>query len=124
MSFNVDEKSCSSGSTVSFRIATTDDLDDIARVAQTGFPDDPEWNYRFPYRALYPEDNWKWTRCDYRFFLNQPEKYTVLVATLPIENSRIIALAVWNIAVTSPDRCEDYGLSSYAPTYSTVKRIN
>jgi hypothetical protein len=104
---------------VSFRVATQDDLDNITRVAQAGFPDDPEWNYRFPYRSDYPKDNWKWTRRDYQLYLGNPEKFTVLVATTPDDRSeqesKIIALAVWNIAVTTADKPDGYGMYSIVP---------
>ncbi len=86
------------------RRATKADLDDITRVAQAGFPDDPEFNYRFPYRHKFPEDNWKWTRREYAEYLEQPQKFAVLVVTAPVvedgrTRDRPIALAVWDMAV-------------------------
>jgi hypothetical protein len=62
------------------RRATKADLDDITRVAQAGFPDDPEFNYRFPYCHKFPEDNWKCTRLEYEGYLDQPRKFAVLIS--------------------------------------------
>lgn len=86
------------------RLADQDDLDQITDVAQAAFPDDPEFNYRFPYRDKYPEDNRKWVRKEYEEYLAQPEKYAVLVATVPKKCDgkvvkRVVALAVWDINV-------------------------
>jgi hypothetical protein len=88
----------------SLRAATEADLDDIANVAIAAFPDDPEFDYRFPYRKDYPEDNWKWTRREYQGYLAQPSKYAVLVAVTDVATekgtiSRAIALGVWDVAV-------------------------
>ena len=91
---------------LTLRTATKADLDGLTRVAQAGFPDDPEWNYRFPHRKEFPEDNWKWTRREYEEYLDQPEKYAVLVVTLKAAveidgkvESKLAALAVWDISV-------------------------
>ncbi len=84
------------------RLAKPADLDSLTRIAQAGFPDDPEWNYRFPYRREYPDDNWKWTRREYEGYLRQPEKFIVLVATIGTSGScEPIALAVWDTLVTT-----------------------
>lgn len=103
------------------RPATKADLDAITRVVQAGFPDDPGCDYKFPYRDQYPADFWKWTRLQYEEYLDQPEKYAVLVATTThaeihaheladgsgrtngslSENKEplVIAMAVWDMAV-------------------------
>ena len=86
------------------RKANKSDLEDITTVAQAGFPDDPEFDYRFPKRDKYPEDNRKWIRREYQAYLEQPEKFTVMIITTPVEKdgqvaSRAIALAVWDMAV-------------------------
>jgi hypothetical protein len=87
------------------RQATKSDLDDITKLAQVGFSgDDPELDYRFPYRMKYPEDNWKWTKRQYEEYLDQPEKFTVLVVTVPVAcgghlSEKVISLAVWDMSV-------------------------
>jgi hypothetical protein len=82
------------------RVATKSDLDELVKLAQVSFRDD----YRFPYRMEYPEDNWKWTRRQYEEYLDQPEKFTVLVVTVPMVSEghvseKLISLAVWDISV-------------------------
>jgi hypothetical protein len=107
------------GSGLIVRRASKADLDDIAKVAQAGFPDDPEFNYRFPYRHKYPEDNWKWTRREYEGYIDQPEKFAVLVVTVTVSESdkaveRPIALAVWDMAVLTEPTGGGLGISSGA----------
>ncbi|KAF2746991.1 acyl-CoA N-acyltransferase [Sporormia fimetaria CBS 119925] len=97
------------------RPATKDDLDDLTEVARAGFPDDPEFDYRFPYRHEYPGDNYKWIRKEYEEYLDQPEKYAVLVVTAPTlvdsgHCDRVIALAVWDISICTPHRGGDLGI--------------
>jgi hypothetical protein len=90
---------------LSLRPATKADLDAIASVVKAGFPDDPGCDYKFPYRNDFPDDFWKWTRLEYEEYLNQPEKFAVLVVTTPITNAEgavidtVIAIGVWDLAV-------------------------
>jgi hypothetical protein len=81
------------------RKATLADLDAITTVAQEGFPDDPEFDYRFPYRHQYPEDNRRWVREEYREYLEQPEKYAVVVVTAKDNDDKPVALSVWDMKV-------------------------
>jgi hypothetical protein len=99
-----------SAPTFVLRSANHGDLDRLTTIAQQGFPDDPEWNYRFPARAQYPEDNRKWTRLEYEEYLQQPEKYAVLVVDAHFNNKgknacEAIALGVWDISVLTKFRC-------------------
>jgi len=77
------------------RQATLDDLDGITKLAIEAFPDDPERDYRFPYRHEYPEDQWKWTRVEYEGFLKQPECYDILVIEA---GQKIVALGIWDVS--------------------------
>lgn len=87
------------------RKAVHDDLEAITTVAQKGFPDDPEWDYNFPFAKEYPEDNRKWTLLEYKTYLDHPEKYAVLVVSAPVKNENgdtvhePISVAVWDMAV-------------------------
>ncbi|KAF3025623.1 hypothetical protein E8E14_012994 [Neopestalotiopsis sp. 37M] len=117
-----------SANSIIVKVATIDDLDDLTKIAQAGFPDDPEFDYRFPRRRKYPEDNWLWTRKEYEGYLNQPDKYAVLLATLPANESGeqngdhkqgpdlnrsqpiSVALAVWDTAVTIDSQVGDLGI--------------
>lgn len=82
------------------RAATPEDLEDIATVAQEGFPDDPEFNYRFPYRDEYPGDNRKWILQEYKEYLEQPDKYAVNIVTASDNDDRAVALSVWDMSVS------------------------
>lgn len=119
-----------SANSIVVKVATIDDLDELTKIAQAGFPDDPEFDYRFPYRQNYPEDNWSYTREEYEGYLNQPDKYAVLLATLPAANQKSdeqngdhkqdpeldrsqpisVALAVWDLAVTIESQVGDLGI--------------
>ncbi|KAH7377964.1 acyl-CoA N-acyltransferase [Cadophora sp. MPI-SDFR-AT-0126] len=102
-------------STFTLRKADKSDLEDITTVAQAGFPDDPEFDYRFPKRDKYPEDNRKWIKREYQAYIEQPEKFTVMIVTTPVEKdgqvaSQAIALAVWDISVLTEATGGDDGL--------------
>ena len=90
---------------LSIRLAKAEDLDDLTDVAQISFPDDPEFDYRFPYRQDFPDDHRKWIRCEYEGYLAQPDKFAVLVVTVAVQSEemyttdKIIALAVWDMSV-------------------------
>jgi hypothetical protein len=84
------------------RKATLADLDDITTVAQQGFPDGPEFDYRFPYRHKYPDDNRRWVREEYREYLEQPEKHAVVVVTAEDNDDKPVALSVWDVKVLTP----------------------
>ncbi|ETS79398.1 hypothetical protein PFICI_09251 [Pestalotiopsis fici W106-1] len=120
------------------RVATMEDLDDLTKIAQAGFPDDPEFDYRFPHRQKYPDDHWRWTRREYEGYLNQPDKYAVLLATLPTNQKSdeyndehkqerelnrswpvSVALAVWDMAVTTESQ-----VSGLFPLHASGKVIN
>lgn len=87
--------------TLTRRQATLSDLDGIALLAQEAFPDDPERDYRFPYRAQHPKDNAKWTRREYEMYLEEPEKFRIIVveasSTRGGVKNKIVALCVWDI---------------------------
>lgn len=86
------------------RLATKDDLDDIARIHIEGFTEEPQVHYCYPFRHQHPENHWKWTRKEYKNFMEQPHKYQVHVAEASNDNNGSIAVktighAVWNVAV-------------------------
>lgn len=90
------------------RHATKADTDGITEVAIKAFPDDPEFDYRFPYRHKYPEDHHKWVRREYEEYLDQRDKFVVLVVTTSVKldndtvSEKVIALAVWDMKVMKP----------------------
>ncbi len=89
---------------LTLRAASLDDLEDLTTVAQAAWPDDPQFDYRFPYRDEYPQDNRKWVRQEYREYLEQPDKYAVLVVTARDNHDRAVALAVWDISVRTKQK--------------------
>jgi hypothetical protein len=100
-------------STFVIRLAHQDEAEEIAKVVQLAFLEDPETHFRFPYCDKYPEDNLKWKIGDYETYLRDPEKYITVVATLPSRDpekncSKIIAVAVWNTALFALDKDSEY----------------
>ncbi|KAK4145294.1 acyl-CoA N-acyltransferase [Dichotomopilus funicola] len=95
---------------LTLRKATLADLDDLTTVAQAGFPDDPEFDYRFPFRHEFPEDNRYWVHQEYREYLEQPDKYAVVVITAEDNDNRPVALSVWDLNVTIPHQGGDLGI--------------
>ncbi|KAJ5115859.1 hypothetical protein N7456_000207 [Penicillium angulare] len=99
------------------RPATKADLDSITWIVEGGFPDDPGCSYKYPYRAEYPADFWKWTRREYEEYLDQPEKYVTLVTTAPVSvdggktvTHKPVSLAVWDISVETKSNGSDLGI--------------
>lgn len=102
-------------SSFALRAATKADLDAITSVVRDSFPDDPGCDYKFPRRREYADDFWKWTRREYEGYLDQPEKFAVLVVAASNGNGggdgddggigghgvadKPIAVGVWDIAV-------------------------
>lgn len=91
------------------RVATIADLDAITEVALAAFPLDPQWDYRFPHRHEFPEDNQNYTKIGYRAFFNAPKGATyIMVATAPsLEDpavTKLVAIAVWEVTnLTNPE---------------------
>lgn len=84
---------------LTLRQATADDIDDLTDLSCAALPLDPQWDYRFPRRKEYPEDNWKCTRSTYQTFMETPG-YLINIITIPAEKDgglvqRAVALAVW-----------------------------
>lgn len=98
---------------ITIRPAEKHDLDAITDIVRAGFPDDPGCDYKYPYRSKYSADFWEWTRKEYEEYIDQPDKFAVLVATHPVaadasgsaadqsqaDLDRPIAYAVWDISV-------------------------
>jgi hypothetical protein len=99
--FDEDDLRC--GEPLQIRPATSSDLDSIVWIVENGFPDDPGCDYKFPHRDQYPEDFRKWTRQEYKEYLEQPAKFAFLLVTSPVVEDDVIihkpiALGVWDIA--------------------------
>ena len=86
---------------LALRKATTDDLDDLADIACAAFPMDPQWDYRFPHREEFPEDNWTYTRLMYKNLMEN-DSNVINIITVPSKKNgeivrRSIAVAVWEL---------------------------
>lgn len=81
------------------RNGTLADLDSILDIGLAAMPMDPQWNYRFPHRQAYPQDQRDATRERYREFLeNSDGRWSVTVAEMFGSKSGIlVAFAVWDI---------------------------
>lgn len=112
-----------SSAPIKIRAAEKHDLDAITDIVKAGFPDDPGCDYKYPYRDKYSADFREWTRREYEEYLDQPDKFAVLVAIVAADAAgsavdqsqadldRPIAYAVWNISVKTERTGGDHGLS-------------
>lgn len=84
------------------RAATSHDLDAMATIMCQAMPQDPQWDYRFPLRKQFPEDNYESTR---RMLQSMLYEYGVGidVVTFPSpgfvkeEEEVPVGLAVWEL---------------------------
>ncbi|KIW04733.1 uncharacterized protein PV09_04464 [Verruconis gallopava] len=82
----------------SIRRATIHDLDDIVDIALAAMPLDPQWNWRFPHRDKFPEDERHFTLLKFKEFITSRDRWLVMVAETDINYVRIpIAFAVWDL---------------------------
>ena len=97
------------------RTATSTDLDNITAVACAAFPDDPQWDYRFPHRKEFPEDNYKCTKELYKSMLDIDDIVINVITTSTKENNetkeKLIALAVWELQYEKADGSLKIGMS-------------
>lgn len=97
------------------RDALPGDVDALAAIIRYAMPMDPQWDYRFPLRKQYPEDNYGYTRLMMKSFL-EAQGVVVKVVTfpapgLPEEDEVPAALAVWEV---EPDKDKKYSLTPTA----------
>jgi GNAT superfamily N-acetyltransferase len=87
------------------RNGTLADLDSILDIGLAAMPMDPQWNYRFPHRKAFPQDQRDATRKRYREFLeNSHGRWSVTVAVM-FKGNRVtpVAFAVWDIGNLSKE---------------------
>jgi len=97
------------------RTAGLADVENVLKVVMEAMPYDPQWNYRFPYRHLFPEDHYKYNRMLYEQFTdpaNDDWRVVVAEATSPDNRqTEIVASSVWDVSYINKRR---YG-SLYQP---------
>jgi hypothetical protein len=81
------------------RKATIEDLDAIVDVALAAMPLDPQWNWRFPYRGQYPEDERLFTRTKFEEFLLSEDRWLVMVVEIPYDGGAtvLVAFSIWDL---------------------------
>jgi hypothetical protein len=81
------------------RLATQEDLDAITTITIEAFPDDPQWDYRFPRSKEFPEDTFVFTKLFLKSMLDAPYEFIIMVACCgsieDINMVRPIAVAVF-----------------------------
>jgi hypothetical protein len=84
------------------RLASLTDLEIILEIGLAAMPLDPQWNWRFQHRSIFPDDHRKFTREIYRNFLeNRSGNWVVLLAEMLNHESGFyhpVAFAVWNLS--------------------------
>ncbi|KAJ5921078.1 hypothetical protein N7466_009404 [Penicillium verhagenii] len=87
--------------------ATPDDLDSITDVMISAYPVDPQWDYCFPRRREFPEDNWKHTRSMMADLL-QRDHFVVNVVTDGEKGGiiarKVVSVAVWELLLEKDSR--------------------
>lgn len=84
------------------RAAASHDLDAMATIICQAMPLDPQWDYRFPLRKQFPEDNYECTRRMLQSMLYEYGVY-ISVVTIPSpgclkeEEEVPVGLAVWEL---------------------------
>ena len=76
------------------------DLDAITNVTLAGFPSDPQWYYRFPYRKEYPEDHYKYSKERLGAYFSQVQfgRLTYHVAEAEeVNGKKVVAYAIWQM---------------------------
>lgn len=91
------------------RKATCDDLEGIMNVVLNAMPQDPAWDYRFPHRKEYPEDERKFQTLFFEFLIDPSyEDFEVRVLGTPRDDdagkSIIAAVAVWDVTYLNKRR--------------------
>jgi hypothetical protein len=100
------------------RPATLADVDQVTDVFIESMPDDPCWNYRFPYRHEYPQDHREFHRDLIRRFIS-PEyaDWAVMIvesSATPGEKSKVASFSVWNLSYVNK--------RIHGPTYKPKSR--
>lgn len=81
------------------RRGTLSDLEAILHIGLAAMPMDPQWDYRFPYRRAFPQDQRDATRRRYREFLESELQYSVYIAeTFGSHGPVPVAFAIWDIS--------------------------
>lgn len=95
------------------RLAEDADLDAITWIGMAAFPYDPQWTYRYPYRAEFGDDHAIYTRRRYSQWLDlaKTSRCKILVAECPsLEDpatKRVVSMSIWRIPDENSSSDED-----------------
>ena len=95
---------------MTLRRGTPSDIDAVTGVIIETMPQDPQWNYRFPWRDQYPEDHYKYTRMLIKCFLEPayPDWEVMVIEHNEQGGKQIVSFAVWNISYINKKKNLDY----------------
>jgi hypothetical protein len=115
------------GSTLRVRPAIPQDIDSMATIIYEAMPMDPQWDYRFPLRKKYPEDNYAYTRLMMKSMLEEDGVFTQVV-TFPTPGLRVrdevpAAVAVWEVTF-NPDKDYSVPASEFLPFLPSHEKKN
>jgi len=83
------------------RLGRSSDIDAVTNVFVRAMPLDPQWEYRFPLRDVYPEDHYKYSKMLIERFLKDDD-WSLIVTEDSLEpgsgEKMVVAFAVLNVS--------------------------
>jgi hypothetical protein len=89
-------------SSLTIRPANESDIDRITEIAIAGFPYDPQWDYRYPYRKEYPKEHHHYVRLAYEEYWNRTVAGAnqMILTESPRDDdhnkSEVVAFSIWD----------------------------
>lgn len=100
------------------RVGLPSDIEAVTDAVIRTMPLDPQWEYRFPYRHLYPQDHYKYTKMLFEYFLDPSyDDWLVIVAEDSLEpggSVSVVSFGVLNISYANKRR--------FGPSYKPQDR--
>jgi hypothetical protein len=91
------------------RPALASDLDALVWIGLAVFPFEPQWPYRYPFAAEFPEDHKKFTLIRYSEWLDAastPECIIMVAESPSLEDqniTKVVGLSIWRIPRRGPN---------------------
>jgi hypothetical protein len=95
---------------LSLRAVQRADLGSLTRINVDASLHDPQWNYRYPKRAQYPEEHHKYVRLTIEDYLARCDSGVTecIVVSSGFDGAcgqtNVIAFSVWDVASSEPDK--------------------
>jgi len=117
------------------RPALASDLDALTWIGLAAFPFEPQWPYRYPFAAEFPEDHKKFTWIRYSEWLDAastPECIIMVAESPSLEDqniTKVVGLSIWRIPRRghkggSNDKCLNPYLYHLIFTSSQGRKVN